>query len=72
VPNLKRMTYAIWGALMIADRDTGWFCARFGSSWRTRCSDLRLYLEANYGLTVRTYSIHGSACKVYSIEEMGK
>jgi hypothetical protein len=64
------MTYAIWGNLILADRDTGFFTRNYGSSWRTRASDLRLHLQAHYGLTVSTRPIPGSACKVYSIEVM--
>ena len=68
VPRLRRMTYLIWGDLRVAPRDTGYFTRTYGSSWRTRVSDLRLHLEAHGPLTVRTLSIPGSACKLYRIE----
>jgi hypothetical protein len=69
LPRLRRMTVAIWRDLMAEARDTGYFTRTYGSSWRTRVSDLRLHLEAmTPRLTVRTRAIPGSACKLYSIE----
>jgi len=51
--------------------DTGWFCARYGSSWRTRISDLRLWLlDQRPPRTIVTLPIAGSACKRYKLEEV--